>query len=90
MKLMLCVLSSIWANAVTDQQRCEAEARYCVENRIFGKHVGKTIGRFEGVGYSRGGIPTTCVPQKWKGYKQTGDATAVSDDGIVVRVRSWR
>ncbi|MGB1649665.1 MAG: hypothetical protein ACPHEP_01440 [Acidimicrobiales bacterium] len=84
---MLC--SIIWGQSKTDQERCQAEADYMAKHKLY-QHVGKTIGRFEGVGYGRSPSPPTCVPDKSKGYRVTGDATAKTSDGITVRVRSWR
>ena len=89
MKCLLILFTIIWGESKTDQQRCQAEADYMARYKIY-HHVGKTIGRFEGVGYGRSSLPSTCVPDKSKGYKKTGDATARTSDGITVRVRSWR
>ena len=79
---------SIWGDAKTDQERCQAEANYMAKFNKF-CHVGPCIGRFEGIGRSRsGGMPGTCVPR----YRMrlTGDATATCENGTVIRVRSWR
>lgn len=79
---------SIWGDAKTDQERCQAEANYMAKYYKF-CHVGPCIGRFEGIGWSRSGnMPGTCVPK----YRMclTGDATATCEDGTVIRVRSWR
>jgi len=79
---------SIWGDAKTDQERCQAEANYMAKFNKF-CHVGPCIGRFEGIGWSRSGnMPGTCVPR----YRMclTGDATATCEDGTVIRVRSWR
>ena len=89
MKLLMIISVSIWGSAKSDQDRCQAEADYMAKHKLY-QHVGKTIGRFEGVGYGRSPAPPTCVPDKSKGYKMTGDATAKTSDGITVRVRSWR
>lgn len=70
----------------TDQQRCQAEANYMAARGIRG-HVGRTIGRFEGCGWSTGGTPSTCVPGR--SMRLTGDAIARSRFGVF-RVRSWR
>jgi hypothetical protein len=92
--VVTCVLfcgantNSIWGNAKTDQERCQAEATYMAKNRQF-RHVGPCIGRFEGIGYG-GSHPKigTCTPK----YKMTltGDASAQCASGTWVRVRSWR
>ena len=79
---------SIWGDAKTDQEKCQAEANYMAKFNKF-CHVGPCIGRFEGIGWSRSGnMPGTCVPR----YRMclTGDATATCEDGTVIRVRSWR
>lgn len=79
---------SIWGDAKTDQEKCQAEANYMAKFNKF-CHVGPCIGRFEGIGWSRSGnMPGTCVPK----YRMclTGDATATCEDGTVIRVRSWR
>lgn len=79
---------SIWGNAKTDQEKCQAEANYMAKFYKF-CHVGPCIGRFEGVGWSSSGkMPGTCVPK----YKMnlTGDATAKCENGTLIRVRSWR
>ena len=79
---------SIWGDAKTDQERCQAEANYMAKFNKF-CHVGPCIGRFEGIGWSRSGnMPGTCVPK----YRMclTGDATATCENGTVIRVRSWR
>jgi len=79
---------SIWGDAKTDQEKCQAEANYMAKFYKF-CHVGPCVGRFEGIGWSRSGkMPGTCVPR----YRMclTGDATAKCDDGTVIRVRSWR
>ena len=79
---------SIWGDAKTDQEKCQAEADYMAKFNKF-CHVGPCIGRFEGIGWSRSGkMPGTCTPR----YRMclTGDATATCDDGTVIRVRSWR
>lgn len=89
MKCLLMLCSIIWGQSKTDQERCQAEADYMAKHKLY-QHVGKTIGRFEGVGYGRLPSPPTCVPDKSKGYKMTGDATSKTSDGITVRVRSWR
>lgn len=89
MKGLALFLASIWGDATTDQQRCQAEAKWMAEHRWFA-HCGATIGRFEGCGWGRCDNPKTCMPDPAKGYKLTGDAKAVTKDGITVRVRSWR
>ena len=79
---------SIWGDAKTDQEKCQAEANYMAKFYKF-CHVGPCVGRFEGIGWSRSGkMPGTCTPR----YRMclTGDATATCDDGTVIRVRSWR
>ncbi len=80
--------NSIWGDAKTDQERCQAEANYMAKYRKF-CHVGPCIGRFEGIGYG-GKSPNlgTCTPR----YKMrlTGDAVAQTSTGTWVRVRSWR
>lgn len=79
---------SIWGDAKTDQEKCQAEANYMAKFNKF-CHVGPCIGRFEGIGWNRsGGMPGTCVPK----YRMclTGDATAKCKNGTVIRVRSWR
>ena len=79
---------SIWGDAKTDQEKCQAEANYMAKFNKF-CHVGPCIGRFEGIGWSRSGnMPGTCVPK----YRMclTGDATATCENGTVIRVRSWR
>jgi hypothetical protein len=79
---------SIWGDAKTDQEKCQAEANYMAKFYKF-CHVGPCIGRFEGIGWSRSGkMPGTCVPRNR--MRLTGDATAKCDDGTVIRVRSWR
>jgi hypothetical protein len=88
MSFVLAFLS-IWGDACSDQERCQREANYMAEHRIFG-HVGSTVGRFEGVGWGRTDSPRTCVPDSSRGYELSGDATATTSDGITVRVRSWR
>ena len=79
----------VWGDAKTDQEKCQAEADYMAKhNKLC--HVGKCIGRFEGVGWSYRGSPkpNTCTPRYQ--MKLTGDATSVMENGTVVRVRSWR
>jgi len=88
MKTLAMFLASIWGDATNDQQRCQAEANFMAKHRWF-DHAGPTIGKYEGIGYGRCDKPCTCTPSG-KGYRQTGDATAVTVDGITVRVRSWR
>jgi len=80
--------NSIWGDAKTDQERCQAEADYMVKYRQF-RHVGPCIGRFEGIGYG-GRSPKlgTCTP-KYK-MRLSGDAVAQTAKGTWVRVRSWR
>ena len=89
MKEILIFLATIWGDATTDQQRCQAEADFMAKHRWLG-HVGPTIGRHEGVGWGYCSRPSTCVPDKRRRYRLTGDATAVTEDGLTVRVRSWR
>ena len=90
--LVACVLplrtsDKIWTDDMTDQQKCQAEADFMLKYRK-NIHVGKTIGRFEGMGYStNGSTPSTCAPRTK--MKLTGDAVAKSFN-IVTRVRSWR
>jgi hypothetical protein len=81
-------LASIWGDATTDQQRCQAEADFMAKYRFFA-HVGPTIGRYEGVGWGRCDKPCTCKPDA-KGLKVTGDAFAKTKDGVTIRVTSWR
>ena len=77
----------IWTDDMTDQEKCQAEADFMLKYRK-NIHVGRTIGRFEGMGYSiDGSVPNTCTPRV--SMKLTGDATA-QDGNIVTRVRSWR
>mgnify|MGYP003151884248 FL=1 len=85
----LVIQDPVWGGAKTDQEKCQAEANYMVKFNKF-CHVGPCIGRFEGIGWSRSGNPkpSTCTP-KYK-MKLTGDATAVCENGTVIRVRSWR
>ena len=79
---------SIWGEAKTDQEKCQAEADYMARyNKLC--HVGPCIGRFEGIGWSKTcPKPNTCVP-RYK-MKLTGDATATCENGRIIRVRSWR
>ena len=90
--LVACMLplktsDKIWTDDMTDQEKCQAEADFMLKYRK-NIHVGRTIGRFEGMGYSiDGSIPSTCSPRI--SMKLTGDATA-QDGNIVTRVRSWR
>jgi hypothetical protein len=70
----------------TDQERAQAEANYMAANGITG-HVGSTIGRFEGCGWSMGGMPPTCTPGS--GMTLTADAIAHGPRGVF-RVRAWR
>lgn len=89
MKGLMLFLASIWGDAATDQQRCQAEANFMAEHNWL-THAGPTIGRFEGVGYGRCSMPSTCIPHRSLGLRKTGDATAKTEDGITVRVTSWR
>ena len=90
--LVACMLplrtsDKIWTDDMTDQQKCQAEADFMLKYRK-NIHVGRTIGRFEGMGYSvNGSVPSTCAPRTK--MKLTGDAVAKSGN-IVTRVRSWR
>jgi len=65
----------------TDQQRAYAEAKYMHENRIY-RHVGGTIGLYEGWGYG-GPSCATCTPHV--GMTLTADAHYGN-----IRVRAWR
>ena len=77
----------IWTDKMTDQEKCQAEADFMLKHRK-NIHVGRTIGRFEGMGYSiDGSVPSTCTPRV--SMKLTGDAVA-KNGNIVTRVRSWR
>ena len=69
-----------------DQQRAQAEANLMAARGIRG-HVGGTIGRFEGVGWSSSGTPNTCTPPA--GMRLTADAIARGPGGVY-RVRAWR
>ena len=54
----------VWGDAKTDQEKCQAEADYMAKhNKLC--HVGKCIGRFEGVGWSYRGNPkpNTCTDE---------------------------
>ena len=90
--VVVCMLplktsDKIWTDDMTDQEKCQAEADFMLKYRK-NIHVGRTIGRFEGMGYSiDGSVPSTCTPRV--SMKLTGDATA-PDGNIVTRVRSWR
>lgn len=70
----------------SDQARAQAEANYMAQNGIRG-HVGGTIGRFEGVGWSTSGMPNTCTPGS--AMTLTADAVAHGPGGVY-RVRAWR
>ena len=91
--LVLCCLfipadNSIWGNATTDQERCQAEAEYMAKHRKL-CHVGPCIGRFEGIGWSRTcALPSTCTPSSK--MRLTGDAVVATQYGLYIRVRSWR
>ena len=78
---------SIWGNAKTDQEKCQAEAEYMANNDAR-YHVGSTIAKFEGIGWSTNSTPSTCTPRR--SMKLTGDATVQGSNGIYYRVRSWR
>ena len=85
--LPLKTSDKIWTDDMTDQEKCQAEADFMLKYRK-NIHVGRTIGRFEGMGYSiDGSVPNTCAPRV--SMKLTGDAIAKSGN-IVTRVRSWR
>jgi hypothetical protein len=90
--IAVCVLplktdDDLWTDEMTDQEKCQAEADFMLKYHK-NYHVGDTIGRFEGIGYSvNGKVPLTCTPDKE--MKLTGDATA-TDGNRVTRVRSWR
>ena len=88
MKELAILIASIFG-CETDQQRCQAEADAMARHRWF-QHIGPTIGSFEGIGWGRCPNPLTCEPEKWKGYRVTGDATAKTSEGVTVRVRAWR
>ncbi|MEM9703607.1 MAG: hypothetical protein AAF907_14305 [Planctomycetota bacterium] len=70
----------------SDQARAQAEANLMAARGIRG-HVGGTIGRFEGVGWSTGGMPNTCTPPR--PMTLTADAIARGPGGVY-RVRAWR
>lgn len=90
----VCVLSSCsscfgaWRVSIRadDQAECLRQAVYRARHRITG-HVGRTIGRFEGVGWSSGGRAGTCEPRRF--MTLTGDVTVVVGR-MQYRVRSWR
>jgi len=63
------------------------EANHMARNGIYA-HVWSTIGHFEGWGYGLSSNCDTCVPHG--NMTLTGDASAVSVNGRVFRVRSWR
>ena len=85
--LPLKTSDKIWTDDMTDQEKCQAEADFMLKYRK-NIHVGRTIGRFEGMGYSiDGSVPSTCTPRT--NMKLTGDAVAKGGN-IVTRVRSWR
>ena len=85
--LPLKTSDKIWTDDMTDQEKCQAEADFMLKYRK-NIHVGRTIGRFEGMGYSiDGNVPSTCTPRTK--MKLTGDAVSKSGN-IVTRVRSWR
>jgi len=72
---------------LVDQDACQREAEFMAAFDIR-DHVGKTIGDFEGVGWSTsGGVVDTCVPPE--DMSLTGDAVA-SSNGVDYRVRAWR
>ena len=79
---------SVWGNAQTDQEKCQAEADYMAKYNKY-CHVGRCIGDFEGIGYggSHPNLPT-CKPSS--NMHLTGDAVAIDKYGKWVRVRSWR
>lgn len=85
---LLFTTDSIWGNAQTDQEKCQAEAEYMAKyNKLC--HVGPCIGNFEGIGWSRScPTPNTCVPSKR--MRLTGDAIVLTESGLYIRVRSWR
>lgn len=89
MKGLMLFLASIWGDATTDQQRCQAEANWCAEHNWLA-HAGPTIGKYEGMGWGYCDKPSTCEPERKRRMKLTGDATAVTKDGLTIRVRSWR
>jgi hypothetical protein len=89
MKGLALFLASIWGDATNDQAKCQAEANFMAKHKWFA-HCGPTIGKFEGVGWGKCEKPKTCEPDESRGLKVTGDATAKTADGIIVRVRSWR
>ena len=70
----------------SDQARAQAEANLMASRGIRG-HVGGTIGAFEGVGWSSGGMPNTCTPGR--AMQLTADAVARGPGGVY-RVRAWR
>ena len=65
----------------TDQERAYQEAKYMHENRVY-RHVGGTIGYFEGFGIG-GPNCATCTPNR--PMTLTADAHYGN-----VRVRAWR
>lgn len=79
---------NIWGGATTDQQRCQAEANYMAARNIK-RHVGPTIGNFEGIGWGSSPNCRTCTPRRGR-MRLTGDAVARCANGYYVRVRSWR
>lgn len=93
MLIAVCLLATpvvgqdIWQGAQTDQERCQREADYMAARGIRG-HVGPVIGRFEGVGYGASSNCSTCQPRGR--MVLTGDAVARMQNGMFVRVRSWR
>ncbi len=89
MKELMLFLATIWGNATTDQQRCQAEANWMAKHRWFA-HAGPTIGKYEGIGYGRCEKPSTCTPPRDLKLHLSGEAYAKTKDGITVRVRSWR
>ena len=56
---------SIWGDAKTDQERCQAEANYMAKFNKF-CHVGPCIGRFEVLG---GVVLATCPEHVYQGIE---------------------
>jgi len=70
----------------SDQAQAQAEANYMASRGIRG-HVWGCIGNFEGVGWSSGGMPSTCTPRRR--MRLVADAIARGRGGVY-RVRAWR
>ena len=76
-------------NGCSDQLAAEQKIDFMASRNILNRHVGPSVGGFEGIGWStQPGNIQTCTPKR--PMRLTADVVRQAANGRWIRIRIWR